>query len=783
MAAFPALEACGGAPPGFVKVYAEAVNQLREMLHHNPPHQRPGRASGSMAGEAPPGLFVLPPEQCFVAESESKARHVVAALDLKFPKLAQQGGVALEAEVTGAIRHSLVLGGNARSWRRSQQTQMEQVAASLDDLGGKLKRMAAPAFNVKQVAGSIHVALMAALVDSMDWPDTDLPSLMLNGFPVRGCIKDSSVYTVVDPKEDLQVFLDREASVLSPKNNKAWRSALHKNQTRHGLEAMLDPEGEAYQTLHKLEEVTTQEVRDELLGHAMSPAELRRQFPDGYFRPMRRFAVPKGEHGVRPVDDAKTSLHNSCTRMSETVALPTPEWPVRCAAEFVNLAIMLAIAIPALALGLDDIAAAYRKVPSAEPGLTLISLFCVSRGAVRYFSVHGMNLGLISAVVNFCRVSRFMCAVATRFFSVVCTAYFDDYMIVDTVISAGSARRSLAFLHNLIGLPLARHKRQKMDVSQSVALGVRVDLSGVCMGEPFARLWPKPGRVESIMEILEGCRDRGRMLAVEALSLLGKLTFLLYACAGRIGRAALLPLVQRGNFNTSIMWTFSMTVMLRFLQVLFSPFFFRPRRFWLRSGNRGPPCLIYSDTSLDDEGAFLGICLFDPVTGVRRYATLRCPQWKMARMNHSSYCINQLELLGCLCAQLTFREWIQGRDVIAWCDNTSALSAQVFGYSGKADMAHLAALYHLAVVDSQSTVSISGFRRMLTLQMWLLARILRSGTFWQRWALRRFPWCFLLRNPGTRLLLATLLSKWWRRIYDSLGKKPRAHGVPSMLQW
>jgi hypothetical protein len=42
--------------------------------------------------------------------------------------------------------------------------------------------------------------------------------------------------------------------------------------------------------------------------------------------------------------------------------------------------------------------------------------------------------------------------------------------------------------------------------------------------------------------------------------------------------------------------------------------------------------------------------------------------------------VNQLELLAVLCAGMTFRDGLQGREVVFYIDNTSALSACIHGY-------------------------------------------------------------------------------------------------------
>jgi hypothetical protein len=63
-----------------------------------------------------------------------------------------------------------------------------------------------------------------------------------------------------------------------------------------------------------------------------------------------------------------------------------------------------------------------------------------------------------------------------------------------------------------------------------------------------------------------------------------------------------------------------------------------------------------------------------------------------------------LEALAVLCAQLTFPEILKGRQVVAFIDNTPALSAIVHGYSNKEDLGVITNLYHLVVACNKVRV-------------------------------------------------------------------------------
>jgi hypothetical protein len=48
--------------------------------------------------------------------------------------------------------------------------------------------------HICKVSRQFNTAFQAALVDAIEWPDTDLPALLLNGFPVIGDIPGSRVF-------------------------------------------------------------------------------------------------------------------------------------------------------------------------------------------------------------------------------------------------------------------------------------------------------------------------------------------------------------------------------------------------------------------------------------------------------------------------------------------------------------------------------------------------------------------------------------------------------------
>ena len=109
-----------------------------------------------------------------------------------------------------------------------------------------------------------------------------------------------------------------------------------------------------------------------------------------------------------------------------------------------------------LTLALDDLWAAYRRIPTSEPHFTIIAIWSLKAnngaGGVRFFPVHGHNFGLESSVVNFSRLPALLVRIARLLLAVPVANYIDDYMQIDLRRAGDSAQRSVTALHKIAGL-------------------------------------------------------------------------------------------------------------------------------------------------------------------------------------------------------------------------------------------------------------------------------------------------------------------------------------------
>ena len=81
----------------------------------------------------------------------------------------------------------------------------------------------------QEIAGAFNVAWTAAVIDAMDWPDTDLPVRYVKGFDVVFNIPDSGVFR----KEPQPAEISRKEFMENYEhNNPNFRRFLSRLQTR-----------------------------------------------------------------------------------------------------------------------------------------------------------------------------------------------------------------------------------------------------------------------------------------------------------------------------------------------------------------------------------------------------------------------------------------------------------------------------------------------------------------------------------------------------------------------
>jgi hypothetical protein len=622
-----------------------------------------------------------------VREHADKENHMREAQAAEPPSRAERSGYVVRTEVAAAVRQCLRLGGKLPAWRCGQRRIVDQARKALEPENAVLRAAVASPSNVQRIAADVHVALMCALIDAADLPDTELPVNFVRGFPSVGNIPDSGVFRPVEPDVSSEEFAELYASIDS--TNEEWLDSVCDH-----LRAQAGRAGGQNRTnLEDLVARTDKEAADGLIGEPISKAELMRKYTRGgrlRARVLPRFGVRQRGGKLRAIDDARRSRTNEMQRMHETIVTPSPEFPAHVLAELARACVELGVDLPDVELGLDDLFAAYRRVPTAHPEFMIAAVWRYDWDAPAFYEVWGHCFGLVSSVVNFNRVPHMLCAVAARLFAAPVDHFFDDYLTMDLAVARASAQLSLDCLHRAVRFGLEPAKR-KLSASQQVELGVACDLRSAA-SERTVYLAPTPERVDAFLSDLAECKRVGRVTPREAESLFGRLGFVLTAARGSVGRAACQPLLQRAGERAGCdAWTEAMDHMLRFYAALLPSL---PPLALQVGESELPPVVVYTDASFTKGGySGLGIVVMD---GERvGEAGAEAPTWLLEWLRPRGQQINHLEAFAMVCARLTFPDFMRGRRALCFVDNTVALSKAVHGYAQAPDMAAVSNALHV----------------------------------------------------------------------------------------
>ena len=737
------------------KGYADLVRRARLLACHpcrvEAPDQKP---SARMRTSVAPGKFVKDPADRLVDVEVGPADHWQKGILPSTEPPSWRDLYSLPPDVQFAVEQLLGLDDIA-SWRKTRIHALSALARDAASLGGNMRR-GTPGLDtllkastrqlpsVKLLTEQVNIAFVAVMIDALEYPDTLLPWLLASGMSVVGDItaEASHVYRPDAPIEPIEEFQERWH--VFERGHHDWLVANESRmlaQVRSAREKARSGGPRASDDLHLLQRVhraTQVEVHKGLMGPALRRDQLLARYrrEDGSFssRVIPRFGVIQGSTAkrcrecdlkssacekcagqtmpkLRCCDDARSSGSNDHTRMAETVFYPSFEFPARVGAAVFDCCRQSGRSCPELLFGLDDLFAAYRRVPSSQPRFTVVAVYDFSIDEVVYHDLYGMNFGLRSAPVQFSRVPQFIVCVARRLLAVPVDHYVDDYMVVD-IAGAGlwsgaggertwwpsSGQWSLDQLHNIIGFRLEPKKR-KHGSSVNEGLGVMCDLS-LFQSQSVISFSPTSRRVDEILAALRSAQSRQRLSPHEAQVLLGRLSWLLGASFAASGRAATLPLVSRAAgrdqaselYGSEDAWLPSLSRMVRFFQAYFAAL--PPLRFDFNVMHR-KKVVIYTNASFSHGAGGLGVVVHDSQRGAAWWCSLRVPSWLCTCLEDRKTQIHHFEMLAILCAVVTFGDLLRDRRVLFFCDSTTAMSAAVHGTGRSADMCALANALHL----------------------------------------------------------------------------------------
>ena len=613
-------------------------------------------------------------------EVQNVPEHMRRAVQLDHPAAAETA--ALPADCVAALRS--LLGADASEARKIRNRAMRVVHAAAGDLAAVRARIdELKPEHVRQMPQQCNVPLLYCLAEAAGCPDSSaLAAGMACGFDAVGDIAPSGWWdTEVTPASHELDELDHAAAA----------NALERDIRRSA--ACPRKCAEAANVRAK----TVEEVDAGLMRGPFTREQIDTAYGPGRWRAMHRFGVHQGGK-VRPCDNAKSSLHNACTTTFESILLDRPDFPARVCAAAAEMAAELGVPMPRMAGGTDDVASAYRHIPTADPRWTVVVLLG-PQGEPEYFTLPGFNFGLRAAVPQFNRVTEAVTAIARRLLSVVCTHYFDDFAVVEPQAVCANGQDVLGALLAAIGLPFAP-KKHVPPAAVFVFLGVESDLTGAPGGEVSMRV--TQARIDSIVDQCVAVLESGEMSSAEASRLAGRLYFTLTWAFGRVGRACLQPILHE---TPGVRLSRAAAAALEFLVAILPHL--RPQRFVLERSHE-PPVILYSDGCHEDETMDVGFIVGRPkpeaYDTAAAFRTVDMYEWHhggasipadlRAAFLERKQQIGQVEIIGGIIPYLSVPELLVGSRVIHFIDNTSAIAALAKGYSNMPDSARLVHTFH-----------------------------------------------------------------------------------------
>ena len=466
--------------------------------------------------------------------------------------------------------------------------------------------------HVRALPSRHQVAFIAVIAEAIQWPDELLVAKLVYGSPVSGHLPSSNLFR---PKA--------KAATINPAEFDCHEWVLHLEKSIFQRGSRLTKKGVAAADLVLKKSIAeTQHVKlgDQDTGRAWAEGPFSRGqvyslFPGGFW-PQRRFPVEqKGD--IRPCDDARESGLNSSVSLEEAVGSDGADFPSTMGDLFYSF-IGEGVELHG---GCSDWKKAYRQCPTDDPSRSVVAQWDPHAKKVVYFVTHGHLFGQTCAVNSFNAVAKFLTCAARRLFACCCGNYFDDHIVAEPSFVESSGQSALIFLAGLCGFLFDPDKHVPMQ-PKFVYLGVLHDYSSLSRGVMRVRILPARRT-----NLVNACRDvlkSGQLSPGAAASLRGKLYFAATAAYGKVGRAALQPVLQRqeqsGNSNRL---TPALVLSLKFFVTLLNNM---PDREILFVERARSPILVWSDASWENNVGWLGFVVYDPDTGEFVHSDSKLPQ-------------------------------------------------------------------------------------------------------------------------------------------------------------
>ena len=617
--------------------------------------------------------------------------HFEAALQLgvsqPFP---MDASLAVDEDVKMVARVMADMGPQLPDFRRECFRALVELEQAMQPVSLALRAHQHP--QVAQVAGQVHIGLIAAAVVLMAWPDTRLPYRYLTGFRCLGQLEPTGVLRHVSPGPGLS---QSHLLKLGPEALAAARKPPRWSAEDAQFLAAECAKDEARGFGSRL---YTEAQLDELLGK-------------GAWLPMPRFLHVQPNGKRRPIDDGSRHDHNQATSYSETLDCVTAIQPglhLRALAGAVrdkapsDKQATFSQALEAIGLrgcgvatGTEDMPDAYRFVPCHpdENAFNVVSVWEVDAREPRFQVMYGHVFGRAAAVINFHRLQRLITALGKRWICLLMAFYYDDASVQDFTICGLLGQRHLRAVMAMLGLPLSAKKQVDLQVEADY-LGLLHDVSQVAV-RGVVSFRPRPAIKERVLALIDQAFKANSMTPADASKLRGVLGFISTASFGQVGRGGAQPLIFRQYADRPpFPLTHALRRALQYFRTLQELPLARQFQVW-KSTQR--PIVVATDGRVDDTAppsiAFVAIDL-ETHCKIAAWSVLTAELRSTWQGEDGIALVEESAIL--LAVQECGRQW-EERDILWYVDNSVVLASMSKGASRSQAIDHGAATLQLVL--------------------------------------------------------------------------------------
>ena len=536
--------------------------------------------------------------------------------------------------------------------------------------------------DVESVISKKNILLMEKISSSFGWQDQNIINDICEGFDLVGTPEPSGVFATEPNLPTMSV------SQLDGLGNALKQTLWNKiEKSQHCKETW---------------DATVLEAKEKgwLVG-PLSWSEVEKRF-SGDWVPVRRFGIQQSGK-LRVIDDFSENATNGAFAAQEKIDLKTLEhvaWCTITLADFLWHSDSVCVRLSdgtllegALHSGWSrgkgakvltktvDLKSAYKQyaISPSSRKRAVVSLKSPADGKAYGFVCKVLPFGASAAVVAFNRISRLVWRILSEA-GIVCSAYFDDFPIVDHSDTVDGASSTIRAVMAMLGVACSEDKDVGFSVSTQM-LGVVLDTSSASKG--YVEIKNKPERVEALVAAIDSVLQSGAIQKSEVPRLFGRLQFAEHQISGRVGMLAMADLRELER-SASVAWKLDDTAISAFENLRWRLKQPVPRTLRVKDGEK--PFVVFTDGACEfsDDGKYeatAGGVLYSPdgtseCFGGRVDGGL-VSSWR----SNKDHIIGLVELYAVVLARSHWSSLVGGRKVIFFLDNIAAMRALIKGSS------------------------------------------------------------------------------------------------------